>query len=87
MTEVHGASAPTPEEVKKLLRKAEKGDKTILPTLQTWMDRIPGYWETVGDLAQTAQQSLIQTGMKGFERLCNLLRSSRGNRKRSLALC
>jgi hypothetical protein len=61
MTEVHGASAPTPEEVKKLLRKAEKGDKTVLPTLQTWMDRTPGYWETVGDLAQTARQSLIQT--------------------------
>jgi hypothetical protein len=61
MTEVHGASAPTPDEVKKLLRQAEKGDKAVLPTLQTWMDRTPGYWETVGDLAQTARQSLIQT--------------------------
>ena len=55
MTEVHGASAPTPEEVKKLLRKAEKGDKAVLPTLRTWMDRAPGYWETIGDLATTAR--------------------------------
>ena len=61
MTEVHGASAPTEAEVKKLLRKAEKGDKAVLPALQIWMDRTPGYWETVGDLAQTARQSLIQT--------------------------
>jgi hypothetical protein len=61
MTEVHGASAPTEAEVKKLLRKAEKGDTTVLPALRTWMDRTPGYWETVGDLAQTARQSLSQT--------------------------
>jgi hypothetical protein len=35
MTEVHGASAPTETEVKKLLRKAEKGDQAVLPTLRT----------------------------------------------------
>jgi hypothetical protein len=61
MTEVHGASAPTPEEVKKLLRKAEKGDKAVLPMLRTWMDRAPGYWETIGDLATTAREALLQT--------------------------
>jgi hypothetical protein len=61
MTEVHGASTPTPEEVKKLLRKAEKGDKTVLPTLRTWMDRTPGYWEEMGDLAHTARASLIRS--------------------------
>jgi hypothetical protein len=61
MTEVHGASTPTEAEVKKLLRKAEKGDTTVLPALRTWMDRVPGYWETVGDLATTARESLIQT--------------------------
>ena len=61
MTEVHGASAPTQREMKKLLRKAEQGDKSVLPTLQTWMDSTPGYWETVGDLAKTARQSLIET--------------------------
>jgi hypothetical protein len=47
--------------VKKLLRQAEKGDKAVLPTLRTWMDRASSYWETVGDLAKTARQSLIQT--------------------------
>jgi hypothetical protein len=61
MTEEHGASAPTEAEVKKLLRKAEKGDTTVLPALRTWMDRTPGYWETVGDMAKTAQESLIRT--------------------------
>jgi hypothetical protein len=61
MTEVHGASAPTEAEVKKLLRKAEKGDKAVLPALRTLMDRTPGYWETVGDLAKTARESLLQT--------------------------
>jgi hypothetical protein len=61
MTEVHGASAPTPEEVKKLLRKAEKGDKTVLPILRTWMDQTPGYWEEMGDLAHTARASLIRS--------------------------
>jgi hypothetical protein len=58
MTEVPGASAPTEAEVKKLLRKAEKGDPAVLLTLRTWMDRAPGYWETVGDLAKTARESL-----------------------------
>ena len=31
MTEAHGASAPTQDEVQALLRKAEKGDRTVLP--------------------------------------------------------
>jgi hypothetical protein len=61
MTEVHGASAPTQEELKKLLRKAEKGDKAVLPMLRTWMDRAPGDWETIGDLATTAREALLQT--------------------------
>jgi hypothetical protein len=80
MTEVYGASAPTEAEVKKLLRKAEKGDTTVLPALRTWMDRTPGYWETVGDLAQTARQSLIQTisgdnllAQEAYDRKCAAL--------------
>jgi hypothetical protein len=59
MTEAHGASAPAQHEVKTLLRKAEKGDTTVLPALRTWMDQTPGYWEEVGDLAKTARESLI----------------------------
>jgi hypothetical protein len=61
MTEVHGASAPTADEVRKLLRQAAKGDKAVLPALQTLMDRSPSLWEKVGNLANTARQSLLET--------------------------
>jgi hypothetical protein len=60
MTEANGVSAPTPDEVKTLLRKTEKGDITVLPTLRTWMDKTPGHWETVGDLAKAAREALIE---------------------------
>jgi hypothetical protein len=59
MTEANGASAPTEAEVKKLLRKAEKGGRTVLPALRQWMDRTPGYCEAVGDLAKVAREALI----------------------------
>src|SRR5262245_13436639 len=59
MTEANGESAPTEAEMKKLLRKAEKGDTTVLPALRTWMDRTPGYWEAMGDLAKVAREALI----------------------------
>jgi hypothetical protein len=61
MIEANGGSAPTEAEMKKLLRKAEKGDTTVLPALRRWMDRTPGYWEAVGDMAKTARESLIRT--------------------------
>jgi hypothetical protein len=65
MTEVHGASGPTQEEVQRLLRKAEKGDTTVLPALRTWMDRTPGYWEAMGDLAKVAREALIEHASGG----------------------
>jgi hypothetical protein len=61
MTEANGVSAPTQDEVKTLLRKAEQGDPTVLPVLRTWMDMCSSYWEDVGDLAKTARESLIRT--------------------------
>lgn len=61
MTEAHGANVPPQEDMKTLLRKAEKGDTTVLPALRTQMDSTPGYWEDMGDLAHTAQESLIRT--------------------------
>jgi hypothetical protein len=60
MTEVHGASAPTTDDVRKLLRQAAKGDKAVLSTLQPLMDSSP-LWEEAGDLATTARECLIQT--------------------------
>jgi hypothetical protein len=66
--------------MQRLLRKAEKGDKAVLPALRTMMDRTPGYWEEVGDLAQTARQALIQTisgdnllAQEAYDRKCAAL--------------
>jgi hypothetical protein len=59
MTEAHGASAPTQDEVKALIRQAEQGDKTVLPALRAYMDRTPDLWVQRGDLARVMQQTLI----------------------------
>ena len=59
MTEAHGASAPTQDEIKALLKQAEEGDKTVLPALRAYMDQAPGYWEQRGDMAQATQRALI----------------------------
>jgi len=65
MTEAHGGSAPTQDEVTTLLRKAEKGDTTVLPALRTWLDRTPGYCEAMGDLAKVAREALIERASGG----------------------
>ena len=59
MTEAPGASAPTQDEVKALLRKAEQGDTTVLPALRAYMDRTPGLWAQQGDVAKAIQTQLI----------------------------
>jgi hypothetical protein len=60
MTEVHGGSARTHEEFVRLMRKAEKGDRTVLPALQEEFDNYPALWQELGDLARTARDSLIR---------------------------
>jgi hypothetical protein len=60
MTEANGASAPTKDELKAVLRKAEQGDTTVLPALRAYMDQAPGFWEQRGDLAHATQTALIQ---------------------------
>ena len=58
-------AAPHRRRCKRLLRKAEKGDTTVLPALRTWMDRTPGYWEAMGDLAKVAREALIEHASGG----------------------
>jgi hypothetical protein len=59
MTEAHGASVPTQDEVKALVRQAEQGDTTVLPALRAYMDLAPDFWTQRGDLARVMQQTLI----------------------------
>ncbi len=60
MTEANGVSAPTKDELKAVLRKAEQGDTTVLPALRAYMDQAPGFWEQRGDMGQLTQTALIQ---------------------------
>jgi hypothetical protein len=60
MTEVNGASVPTTDELKAVLRKAEQGDTTVLPALRAYMDQAPGFGEQRGDMGQLTQTALIQ---------------------------
>ena len=60
MTEANGVSAPTKDELKAVLRKAEQGDTTVLPALRAYMDLTPGFWEQRGDMAHATQTALIR---------------------------
>ena len=69
MTVVNGANDAIPkDEAFKLLRKAEKGDKKVLPALREWLDANPSFYNHIGNLARQAQNSLIQQ-MSGKENL------------------
>jgi hypothetical protein len=59
MTEVNGVSAPTKDELKAILRKAEQGDTTVLPALRAYMDQAPGFWEQRGDMGKATQTALL----------------------------
>src|SRR5687767_252834 len=66
MTEANGAGAPAIDELKRLLRKADKGDRSVLPALRAITDTLPGFWTAVGgDLAQLAREALIKAATGG----------------------
>jgi hypothetical protein len=46
------------EELAGLLRRAEAGDKAVLPALGEALDANPGFWEQYGDLALQAEAAL-----------------------------
>lgn len=60
MTEVNGANDALPfDDAMKLIRKAEQGDRKVVPALRQWLDAHPAYWDHVADLARTTQEALI----------------------------
>jgi hypothetical protein len=61
MTEGNGADGvPSPDEIRQVLQKAEKGDKTALPALRALLDNCPALHQFYGSLAQTARDALIR---------------------------
>jgi hypothetical protein len=60
MTEAPGANALPIDEAMQLMRKAEKGDRKVLPALRAWLDQHPECWDYVEDLAKTTRQSLVK---------------------------
>jgi hypothetical protein len=47
------------EELARLLKRAEQGDRSVFPKLREALDASPEIWERYGDLAQQAQAALI----------------------------
>lgn len=45
--------------IHELLRRAEQGDRGVLPQLRTWLDSNPDYWRQAGDLAGIAEQAWV----------------------------
>jgi hypothetical protein len=70
MTEVNGGTAVNPnpqaevdprqeaDELARLLRRAEAGDRAVLPQLRQALDANPHVWQAHGDLAAHAEASL-----------------------------
>ncbi len=66
MTEENGANdALSTEDALKLIRKAEKGDREVLPALREWLDAYPVIWDDLADLAKTARDSLVKAMNSG----------------------
>ena len=42
------------------MRKADTGDKTVLPALRAAFETYPAVWRQLGDMARTARQSLVR---------------------------
>ncbi|HQK95756.1 MAG TPA: hypothetical protein PLD23_19820 [Armatimonadota bacterium] len=51
---------PRMDDTEKLLRKARKGDTSVLPALRAYLDSKPGVVERAGDLARHARDVFIE---------------------------
>jgi hypothetical protein len=61
MTEVNGANdVPSVEDIKKIVEKAEKGDKKVLPALRKLLDTHTGLTDYYGSLADAARHELVK---------------------------
>ena len=46
-------------ELERFLRQAQEGDEAALMLVRGWFDDCPSAWDKLGDLARTAEDSLI----------------------------
>ena len=51
--------------IHELLRRAEQGDRGVLPQLRAWLDANPDYWRQAGDLAGIAEQAWVAFAAAG----------------------
>ncbi len=53
------------DDLKLLVKRAEKGDEKALAAIQEHLDAHPELWNQIGNVAAAAEQSLISVGYKG----------------------
>ncbi len=54
------ATMPSQEDFAELVKRANAGDVDALATMRKTLDSNPGIWQSVGDLAKHAQQSMVK---------------------------
>jgi hypothetical protein len=55
-----GAEAPATERMRRLLERAEGGDRSAMPALELLLDATPEVWRTYGDLARVAEDAWVE---------------------------
>jgi hypothetical protein len=48
------------EDLRQLVQRAERGHESVLPELRILLDREPGLWRYVSDMARIAEDSMIE---------------------------
>src|SRR5262249_26467534 len=73
------------EELKKVLRRAEQGDLTVLEQLRRLLDETPQLWQQFGDLALQAEGATVKLVGGGNLLLCECLLRKVADLKAELA--
>jgi hypothetical protein len=55
-----GAEAPATERMRRLLERAERGDRSAMPALEMLLDATPEVWRAYGDLARVAEGAWVE---------------------------
>ena len=55
-----GAEAPATERMRRLLERAERGDRSTLRALEMLLDATPEVWRAYGDLARVAEDAWVE---------------------------
>ena len=55
-----GAEAPATERMRRVLERAERGDRSALPALEMLLDATPEVWRAYGDLARVAEDAWVE---------------------------